>query len=119
MTHAAKIVSRHPLLDKVIEKNTGKAIPTEDTSINVYAEEERLLRYNIADYYLFSKVTYQLPLVYRTLAWEVLAICSGFACYYIPFGIYQYGVADSSGRTEDLFSIYFASYQANILTHHF
>ena len=36
MIHAAKIVNRHPLLDKVIEKNTGKAIPAVDTSINVY-----------------------------------------------------------------------------------
>ena len=63
-------------------------MPAEETSVDLYAAEERLLSYNIADYYLFSKVTYQLPLVYRTLAWEVVAVFSGIACYYIPFGIY-------------------------------
>ena len=59
-----------------------------------------------------------MPLIYRTFVWEILAISSGIACFYIPFYVYGYGVANSSGRTEDLFSIYFASYQANILTHH-
>ena len=46
----------------------------------------------------------------RVLVWGVLAICSGFACFYIPFYVYENGVANSSGKTEDLFSIYFASY---------
>ena len=85
---------------------------------NIYEEEQRLLRYNLADYYPFSKVKYQLPLIYRTFVWEILAICSGIVCFYIPFYVYGYGVANSKGMTEDLFSIYFASYQANILTHH-
>lgn len=118
MQHAAKIVNRNPLLDNLQAKKTGQELPPEDQSVDFYAEEEKSLRYNISDYYMFNKHKYQLPLVYRTLVWEVLAIISGIVCFYIPFGVYGYGVADSSGRTEDLFSTYFASYQANILTHH-
>ena len=93
-------------------------MPLPKVAKDIYAEETEKLRYNIADYYLFSKVNYQLPLIYRTFVWEVLAVCSGLTCFYIPFYVYGYGIANSSGRTEDLFSIYFASYQANILTHH-
>mmetsp|Transcript_38763 Transcript_38763/g.50753 ORF Transcript_38763/g.50753 Transcript_38763/m.50753 type:complete len:145 (+) Transcript_38763:1430-1864(+) len=52
------------------------------------------------------------------MVWGILAICSGIVCFYVPFYIYGYGVASQSGKTEDLFSIYFASYQANVLSHH-
>ena len=45
-------------------------------------------------------------------------MASGIICWYIPFFIYGYGVANWSGRTEDLFTIAFATYQANVLTHH-
>ena len=84
----------------------------------MYAEEPAKLRFNIADYYLFSKMKYQLPLVYRALVWGALAIFSGIMCFYIPFFIYGYGVAGPNGKTEDLFSVYFAAYQANVMTHH-
>ena len=40
-------------------------------------------------------------------------------CSLIPLYIYGFGVANASGRTEDLFTIAFATYQANVLTHHF
>ena len=119
MIHAAKVVNRNALLDNYNARKHGQPVlPTEDKAKDIYAEESQNLRYNIADYYLFSKVYYQLPLIYRTFIWEVLAVCSGLICFYIPFYVYGYGVANHSGRTEDLFSIYFASYQANILTHH-
>ena len=36
----------------------------------------------------------------------------------MPFYAYGYGVANSSGRTEDLYTVAFATYQANVLTHH-
>lgn len=45
-------------------------------------------------------------------------MCAGVTCFFIPFFIYGYGVANSSGKTEDLFTVYFATYQANVLTHH-
>lgn len=49
----------------------------------------------------------------------MLAVASGITCWYIPFYIYGYGVANWTGRTEDLFTIAFCTYQANVLTHHF
>ena len=63
-------------------------------------------------------MNYQLTLVWRTLAWELLAVVSGIACALIPVYTYGYGVANGSGKTEDLFTIGFAAYQANVLTHH-
>ena len=56
--------------------------------------------------------------MWRALAWEVLAIASGVACALIPVYTYGDGVANYSGKTEDLFTIGFAAYQANVLTHH-
>ena len=67
MAHAAKIVHRNPLLDKLKEKQTGKEV--EDRKVDIYDEEQKNLRFNISDYYLFSKKYYQLPLVYRTMLW--------------------------------------------------
>ena len=58
MTHAAKIVNRNPLLDNLEAKKTGQEIPPEDQSVDLYAEEERSLRYNISDYYMFNKHKY-------------------------------------------------------------
>ena len=110
MAHAANMV----------DNNTGKpdSLPTKDNSKEIYEEECKKLGFNISDYYLFAKKSYQLPLVYRTLLWELLAFCSGITCFFIPFKIYGYGVSNSFAKTEDLFTIYFASYQANVLTHH-
>lgn len=86
--------------------------------MNIYDEETKNLRFSIADYYLFTKNHYQLNLLYRTLVWELLAVFSGVVSWYIPFYIYAYGVGNSTGRTEDLFTIAFATYQANVLIHH-
>lgn len=38
-------------------------------NVDIYEEETEKLKFNIADYYIFSKVNYQLPLVYRTFLW--------------------------------------------------
>ena len=86
--------------------------------IDIFEEESRKIGFNIADYYLFSKQKYQLTLIYRCFTWEFYALIAGLVCYYIPFSVYGYGVVNSSGMTDDLFSIYFAAYQANIVIHH-
>ena len=111
MTYAAKMVNN-------TIGNKSDLVISKDNSTEIYDEECRKLGFNISDYYLFAKKNYQLTLVYRTLLWELLAFCSGITCFFIPFKIYGYGVANSSAKTEDLFTIYFASYQANVLTHH-
>ena len=130
MNHAAKIVHRNPILDNFvakrqaeIAKKEGKPVeiePKKDQSdkVDIYDEETKNLRFSIADYYLFSKLNYQLPLVWRALVWELLAIVSGVACALIPIYIYGYGIANYSGKTEDLFTVGFAAYQANVMTHH-
>ena len=74
--------------------------------------------FSLADYYHFVKVKYQLTLGKRLFIWQTLAILSGFVCFAVPFYAYGYGVANSSGRTEDLYTVAFATYQANVLTHH-
>ena len=59
MIHAAKVVNRNALLDNYNAKKTGQPIaPPADKSVDIYAEETKNLRYNIADYYLFSKEKY-------------------------------------------------------------
>ena len=97
MIHAAKVENRHELLDKLEAKQTGMDYPLihqMDALINIYDEEERNLGYNIADYYLFSKNQYQLPLTKRAFIWGLLAICSGIISFYVPFFSYGYGVAN-------------------------
>jgi hypothetical protein len=89
-----------------------------DERVDIYAKETENLGYNLADYYLFSKVHYQLPLVYRTFLWEAYACVAGAACFFIPFWIYGYGVANGSGKIEGTFGIAFAAYQSNVLIHH-
>ena len=118
ISHAAKVVNRSALLDNLAAKQTGVPVAPEDNSIDIYEEEYRKVGFSLSDYYLFSKNQYQATLVARTFGWELLGMLSGITCFYIPFWIYGYGVADSSGKTEDLFSIYFAAYQACVFTHH-
>lgn len=116
MIYAAKTQDRNAKLAELEAKKSGvkteKNAKEEEQSLHedIYAEEERKVTFNLAEYYLFSKQKYQLPLVYRTFAWEALAVLAGIVHFYIPFYIYGYGVGNSSGRTEDLFSIYFATY---------
>ena len=110
MNYAAKVDNRNALLDKLKEKQTGQTVAPIDKTIDIYDQETKDLRYNISDYYLFSKHTYQLKLIYRTLVWEVLGIISGIVCFAVPFYTYGYGIANSSGKTEDLFTVYFAAY---------
>jgi len=86
--------------------------------MSIYDEETKNLRYHIADYYLFSKLTYQLPLVWRTFLWQAFAVYAALACGTIPFAIYGKGVGDGSGKTVDLFSVAFATYQAIVMVHH-
>ena len=111
MVHAAKIVHSNPLLDNL--KRKGKIQteqPLKASDLDIYDEEEKNLKFNIADYYVFSKNHYQLNLIKRCMIWEVLAIASGIVCCLIPFYIYGYGVANWTGRTEDLFTVAFATY---------
>ena len=58
MNHAAKIDNRNALMDKLKEKQTGKAVAPIDKTIDIYDQETKNLGYNISDYYLFSKHTY-------------------------------------------------------------
>ena len=128
MAHAAKFVHKNPLLDNLKAKTPPKekskdnkviqVVEKTGSVIDVYEEETRKLRYHISDYYLFAKHKNQLSLPYRVFSWEALALFSGFICFIIPFYSYGYGVANSSGRTEDLFTAAIAVYQANVLTHH-
>ena len=118
MMHAAKVVNRSQTLDEYEAKKTGNPIPPEDKSKDIYEEEERKIQFNLSDYYLFSKMKYQLPLIQRTLLWELHGIFCGIICFVIAFKIYGYGVANGSGKTEDLFGVYFAAYQANVFIHH-
>lgn len=125
MVHAANVEQKNKTLDTFrLKQKVNKPEPLEMNnirlqSLDIYDEETNNLRYNIADYYKFSKINYQLPLAKRTFFWELYAIASGCIMFFIPFMVYGYGVADSSGKTESLYTIAFASYQAVVLVHHF
>jgi len=70
MVHSAKIVHHNPDLDKLDAKNQSSdhmSLPlpnisekgsNETVEHNIYDEETNRLRYNIADYYLFTKNYY-------------------------------------------------------------
>ena len=125
MVHSANLVSSNALLVGTREPSSPeKSIVRKSTmamraaSLDAYEEETRKCGLNLADYYAFCKRYYQLPLIMRTLLWEMLGIVSGIVSYYLAFGAYGFGVANESGRTEDMFTIALAVYQSNILIHH-
>ena len=86
---------------------------------DIYEAETNALGFRLAEYYDFCKVKYQQSILLRILAWELVAVWASICAYYIPFWSWGLGVADSSGRTEDLFAASLAVYSCNIVMHHF
>ena len=92
---------------------------TSMSKLHIFEQETRKLGFHIGDYYLFQKTWYIRTILRRLVIWEIYGVLAGFACYYIPFWGYQYGIANKSGKTEDLFATSFASYSAMFLIHTF
>ena len=93
--------------------------PESTSKVSVYDTETEQVGYNIAEYYGFCRENYQKTILTRILAYEVVSIWASFVSYYIPFQSYGLGVANYSGKTEDLFAASLAVYAVNIVMHHF
>ena len=52
------------------------------------------------------------------LIWEAWSFFAGAMCFYVPFYSYGYGIANRSGKTEDLYAASFAAVMANIMMTH-
>ena len=97
-------------------KQASRGANAEDDVI--YEEETAALGYNIAEYYHFAKEKYQHTVLWRIVVWELAAVWASLASYYVPFWAYGLGVANISGKTEDLFAASLAVYACNIIIHH-
>ena len=84
-----------------------------------YDSEDFRLGYNIADFYKFSLTYYNKPTLLRMIVWSAYAFWNGFVCCFVPLYAYGLGMADASGRTEDLWAVGFVSVLINIWVHHF
>ena len=54
----------------------------------------------------------------RIFFWEAYSILAGFICFILPAAIYGYGVANDTGKTDDLYTVAIATYQAVVMCHH-
>jgi hypothetical protein len=62
---------------------------------------------------------YNRPTFKRMMVWSLYSFWNGFVCCYVPLFAYGMGVANASGKTEDLWAVGFVSILINVQIHHF
>ena len=83
-----------------------------------YDKEMEALGFNIESYYRFSKKHFMKTALVRVFFWSVYSVYAGAVCYFVPYWAYGLGIANKSGKTEDLWTISLAMIITNVLMHH-
>jgi len=101
------------------KEDLTKSQSEKQPTVSIYDTETEEVGYSVAEYYAFTRENYQKTILKRILAYELISVWASFVSYYIPFQAYGLGIANSSGKTEDLFAASLAVYAVNIFMHHF